>query len=98
MYTKPQYKCAICDKIYDSITERMHCEAACLKKQEEETKRAVEAKMKEEQIARYEEVSQAYEHANDLFKKYMHDYGAYTIKNTNIDIPTLGDIINHFLF
>lgn len=78
MYCKPIYKCGICGKEYPSIAERMKCEAACLKQQEEEAKKAAETKKKAEKDARTAEVTQAIEHASDLLNKYINDFGAYS--------------------
>lgn len=90
MYNKPMYKCGICDKVYNSIAERMRCEQACLAKQEVEAKKAAEAKKKEEQNARKAEVdlaikkaNEATDHANKLMRAYIQDYGSYGYYNTN---------------
>lgn len=74
MYGKPQYKCAICDKVYDSVQERMNCEMKCIKKQQEEEKTAAEAKLKAEKDDRCKEVTEAIDKAVALIKKYNEDY------------------------
>lgn len=86
MYTKPQFKCAICGEIYDDVKTRMECEAKCLKKQEIEAKKAAEAKRIAEQPARKAEVDAAYDLADKLRDEYVEDYGVY--------IRTSGDITN----
>ena len=96
MYAQPKFKCGICGKIYDDIKGRNTCEAVCLKKQEEEAKRAAEAKKKEEQEARYKEVTDAYDRFNELLKKYTHDYGTFIMNGT--DIPTFNKLLDHFWF
>ena len=52
IYTKPQYKCAICGKIYDDVQSRMNCEMSCIKRQKEEEERL---KREEEERKRKEE-------------------------------------------
>ena len=77
MYVKPQYKCAVCGKIYDSIAERTNCERSCLKKQEAEAKVAAEKRKKEERDARQQEVTAALDNAFTLVNKFVEDYGSY---------------------
>lgn len=83
-YNRPAYKCGICDKIYDSIAERMHCEQTCLAKQEVEAKKAAEAKKQEEKSTRKAEVdlavkqaNEASDHAEELIRAFIRDYGRY---------------------
>jgi hypothetical protein len=77
IYSKQQYKCAICGEIYDAVQERMNCEMKCIKKQKEEVKKAAEEKKKAEQTARKQEVEKALEHAIELLNAYTNDYGYY---------------------
>ena len=77
---KPQYKCGVCGRIYDSISERAECELKCLKLKEEEDKKAAEEKKKNEQKARRKEVDDAMKKAQDLMSKYIEDYGIYDYK------------------
>ena len=86
MYTKPQYKCCICGKIYDSITERAQCELACVKKQEEEVKKAAELKKREEYNTRRAEVDKAFDHAYELRDKFLKDYDSYTYHKAFTDV------------
>lgn len=81
MCVKPQYKCAICGKIYDDVQDRTHCEMKCFQKLQEEEKAAIAAKKKEEKETRRTEVSQAIEHAMELLKKYTDDYGSFEFYN-----------------
>ena len=91
MYCKPIYKCGICGKEYPSIAERMKCEQACLKNQEEEAKKAAEAKKKAEKDTRKKEVTMAIEHASELLNEYIKDYGSYSY-----DGKKLNDTSNFF--
>lgn len=90
MYTKPMYKCAVCDNVYESINERMKCEQACLKKQEEEVKKAAERKKQQEYAARKADVDAKVKAAIDAVHAYNKDYGFYTydgdVTNTISDI------------
>jgi hypothetical protein len=77
IYNKPMYKCAICDSIYETVTERMKCEAACIEKAEQEAAKIAEEKKKLEKDVRKAEVELAIKTANELFHKYVEDYGSY---------------------
>ena len=77
MGEKTMYKCAICGEVYDSIAQRMNCEQTCLKKQEEEERKAAEAKKAAEYEARVAEVNMAFEKAYELRDKLVEDYGEY---------------------
>lgn len=90
MYSRPMYKCGICDAVYDSIAERTKCETACLKKQEEEARIAAEAKKKEEYEARHKEVDEAVLHTVKLVEAFMNDYGHYQFKSEE---PILSDFL-----
>lgn len=85
--SKVIYTCGICGEIYDSIPERMHCEQECLKHQEEEAKKAAEAKKNAEKNIRKKEVMEAIENANKLLRNFLKDYGSYElyydVDNTN---------------
>jgi len=77
MYTKPQYKCGVCGKIYDSIIERAQCEVTCVKHQEEEARKAAELKKQEEQASRKANVDAQVKTTLNAIKEYTHDYGYY---------------------
>ena len=96
---KPMYKCAICGEVYDSIAQRMNCEQACLKKQEEEARKAAEAKKAAEYEARIEEVNMAFKKAYELRDKFVEDYGEFKYKrkckcNSIDECKNLDDIFN----
>lgn len=83
MYCKPAYRCGICGAEYATVAERMKCEQACLRKQEEDAKKAAEEKKKNEQITRKAEVDAAMEHAYQLQRAYIKDYGSYSFKRVS---------------
>ena len=74
---KPTYRCAVCNTEHKSIAERIKCETACLTKQEEEAKKAAEAKKKAEQGVRKKELDDAIRIAYKLYNAYVKDYGVY---------------------
>ena len=101
MYTKPQYKCAICGEIYEDLNERINCETACLKKQEEAAKKAAEAKKNAEQKARHEAVNKLIEDAVAAITAYTDDYGSYEYNGKLIDeleLPDLLKMLHYFMF
>lgn len=77
MAVQPKYKCGICDKIHDSIEQRMLCEQKCLTKQKEEAKKALEEKRKNEEIARHKEVCEAIDRTEELIEAFIEDYGYF---------------------
>ena len=92
MYAKSQYKCAICGQIFDELRERVNCETVCLKKQEEEAKKAAELKKKAEQASREAEVDEAFAHAFKLRDAFVKDYGYYEYEhNVTTNIPENDD-------
>ena len=98
---KPMYKCGICGEIYDSIRERVCCEAACLEKQEEEERKATELKKKEEQAARKAEVDAAFEKFIQLKEAYLKDYDAYAYgmesSSENVDWQNFKSLFHFFI-
>lgn len=95
------YTCGICGKEWRTVAERMKCEQACIKKQEEDIKRLAEEKKKAEQEARSAEVTKAFDDACNLLDMYIKDYGMYRYHGENLNI--LDDILpskylHHFLF
>ena len=71
------YTCGICEKEYETISERNKCEAACIKHVEAEAKKAAEAKKMEEKKARKEELDDAIAYTKELFNAYIKDFGKY---------------------
>ena len=78
MYAKPQYKCAICGEIYDELKNRVNCETKCIKKQEEEAKKAEELKKQQEHAARKADTDAKVKAMIDAVNAYTKDYGFYT--------------------
>lgn len=77
------YTCGVCGKEWHTVAERMKCEQACIKKQEEDIKRLAEEKKKAEQITRKDKVDAAVEHAYQLYCEYIKDYGSYSFKRVS---------------
>lgn len=77
IYCKTTYKCGVCGSQWSTVRERMTCERSCIKKQEEEERKAVEAKKAEEQKLRKEAVDEAIKRAAKLQSEYVKDYGHY---------------------
>ena len=75
--TNYKYVCAICDTPHSSIQDRANCEMACLKKLQEEERKAAEAKKKAEKAARKTEVDEALKKFSKLAEAYAKDYGSY---------------------
>lgn len=81
------YKCAICEKDFDTISDRNKCEAACIKRIEENAKKAAEAKKMAEKEARRKEVEEAINHAKKLFMDYISDYKTFEFTHEEDDYP-----------
>lgn len=102
MYARKAFKCSICDKEYENAMDRARCELACGKKQEEEAKKAAEAKKKEMKLTDEAKVDEAFATAYKLRDEFVKKYGAYAYVNkdrvTNTfednDAPTLGDVLD----
>ena len=88
IYAKPAYKCALCEEVYDSVQARTNCEMACLKKQQEEERKAAEAKKRAEKDARHAEVFEALKTASDLLSAYTEDYGPYEYEGSDCIWPS----------
>ena len=101
MYSKPQYKCGICDKTYDSIAERMKCEAACLRRIELEEKRQAEIKMREEKAERTAKLNNLYDQFVNEYYAYIQDYGSYSYsgedRTNKINWPQLKSLFHFFI-
>lgn len=96
---KRAYECGICNKLYNTIEERMACESKCVaeRKAAEEEKR--KAELAEMQKARKEEVDLAYRDYLELRSAYLKDYGHYTysfITNDKHDSDAWEDFWRNF--
>ena len=99
MYTKPQYKCAICGTIYDDLKERVNCETKCLRKQEEEAKKAAELKKQEEQDASNARVTKLINEAYAALTEHIDKYGEYALENENEDdMSNMLKFLHYFVF
>lgn len=104
VYTKPQYKCALCGRAYDEVQERMNCEMKCIKTKQAEEKKAAEAKKKAEKDKRYNEANVALDNAFVLINKYIEDYGSFMYggKYKGLDMLNMdcfpSKILHHFFF
>lgn len=102
--SKTVYTCGICGTDHETITERMRCEQACLRKQKEDAERAAAEKAKAEKSARQAEVTAALDNAFALVNKFIEDYGSYnydgkinTLEARNMDFfPS--KLWHHFWF
>ena len=94
---KPQYRCAICNTPYDEIEDRMKCEQKCLKKQEEERKKRKQEAMKAKKDERYKEVIDAINKAENLYEKYLDDYGAFTYTNETFPKSHFPHVLDKYL-
>lgn len=98
------YNCALCGKSYSNIIDRITCEQKCYTKQQEEAKKAAEAKKQAEKITRKKEVDDAIDKAMRLRNAYIKDYNCYVYDNNdvhnefNIDnYPSLKELINFLM-
>lgn len=99
IYCKAAYKCGICGTEHETIRNRMNCERACIKKQDEDAKKAEAAKKAAEQKLRKEAVDEAIKRAVKLQCEYVKDYGHYEYEGElveNIFFPS--KLWHHFGF
>lgn len=96
---RKMYKCEICGKSHFSVYDRMNCEMSCVKKQQEEERKAAEAKKVAEQKMRKEAVDEAIKRAIKLQSDYVNDYGHYEYEGEladNFFLPS--KLWHHFVF
>lgn len=97
---EPLYMCAICNKPYTELKDRISCETKCLAKQQEEAKKAAEAKKLAEKAADKAKVDEAFALAYKLRGEYVKKHGVYTyvhnepVTNNINDLPTFGDVLD----
>ena len=81
------YKCAICEKDFKTIAERNQCEAACIKRIEEDAKKLAEEKKMAEKEARRAEVEDAINYAKKLLVAYINDYKSFEFSHDDDSYP-----------
>ena len=86
-----EYMCCVCGTWHNDILSRAECEIACLKKKEEEERKAAELKKEAEYETRKNEVDDAFNKAYELKDKFVKDYGRYTYNNNAFDGVCLFD-------
>lgn len=98
VHCKFTYTCGICGNSYTTILDRANCEIKCVKKAEEEARKAEEKKKAAEQAMRKEAVDEALENLHRLVSEYVKDYGHYEYgdggEDTNFHWPSR--LWNHF--
>lgn len=104
IYNNHMYKCAICGEIYDDVQNRMNCEMACVKKKQEDEKKAEIKALKAERDSRFSEASVALDNALALINKCVEDYGSfkYNGKLSSLDLLNMdffpSKLWHHFWF
>lgn len=83
IHCKFTYQCGICGKEHQSVYDRMNCEMECVKRQQEEERKAAEEKQRAEQKSRKDEVDKALEHLHALVSAYVKDFGNYEYGDGN---------------
>ena len=89
MIDKTTYKCGICGTEHETVQQRMNCEMACVKKQQEEEKKKAEAKKKAEKKADFEEASAALDNALSLVNKCIEKHGSFKYEGKLNDLELL---------
>ena len=81
------YKCAICEKDFNTISERNKCEAACIKELEMQAKKLAEEKKMAEKEGRRAEVEEAINYAKKLLVAYINDYKTFEFSHEEDEYP-----------
>lgn len=81
------YICGICEKEYNNLSDRNKCETACIKRIEEDAKKAAEAKKNAEKETRRAEVEKAIDHAKKLLMAYINDYKSFEFSSDEDEYP-----------
>lgn len=99
MYARQAFKCSVCNNEYNNALDRAHCELACLKRQEEEAKKAAELKKKEEKAARHAEVTKLIDDACVALTEYIELYGEYEYETSEeTDELDALKLLHYFMF
>lgn len=95
-YCKPAYKCGICGNEFSTVYERANCEIACMKKQQEDERKAIEEKRAAEQKMRKEAVDESIKRTIKLHRDYINDYGYYEYDGELIENLSLPSKLWHY--
>ena len=99
MYARQAFKCSVCNNEYDNALDRAHCELACLKRQEEEAKKAAQLKKQEEQKARHAKVTELIDAACAALTEYIELYGEYEYESSEeADELDALKLLHYFMF
>ena len=84
MEKKKNYKCALCNKEYETIAERAKCETACVDKQLAIEEKAKKEQAKQEQEAERQKVMAAINYAGELLDAYTDKYGSFSYSSVDM--------------
>ena len=73
--TNITYACAICNKKYANLADRIACETKCLEERNKAEEAMKKQKLELEKQARMKEIELMYEELNELISAYAEDYG-----------------------
>lgn len=90
---KTIFKCGICQKVYNNVEDRMHCEVKCIKDLKDTERRLEMKRLYDEQKARQQEVEESYRKFVNLREAYLADYGSSYLPN-----ETLVSLVKNILF
>ena len=83
---KTTYRCAICDKAYDTIDERVSCETKCLAARKKAQAELEKKRLEEKKTTRKAEIEKKYKELSALVKDYCKELGES--RYFEDDIPT----------
>ena len=92
------FKCAICGKLYETISDRNICETKCLKERAAAEEALKKEKLEKEKAARKEEIEKKYAELNEMIKLYVKDYGKISFNRSVSDYPTLSKLFDFWTF
>ena len=99
MYARQAFKCSVCGQEYDNAMNRAHCELNCIRKQEEEAKKAAELKKQEERAASNANVTKLINEAYAALTAHIDLYGEYEHENDDEDdMSNMIKFLHYFMF